>query len=104
MTLYLNADPDPVRLQSDVNLRQLVYSLQTLQGRAPLWASTAVKILNFDFNTDLEPSLDSYADSDPVSLNNADPVSLNNANPQRCQKFLPRTGWIIFSTDWDTEH
>ncbi len=68
--LHSNGDPYPAPHQSDMNLRSLVYS-PPLASRAPLWASVPplwastgfpcfflpVKLLNIDFNADLDPLL-----------------------------------------------
>ncbi len=84
-------DPDPVLLQSDGNLRPLVYRPSrapylTLQAPLvsahgpPLLYFEPLKLLYFDFNADLDPvflfnaNLDSY----PCPKKNADP------DPQPC--------------------
>ncbi len=74
----VDSDPnlDPAPLQSDGNLRPLVYRPPRAlfwASKPPLLASTALKLLNFDFNADPDPAFNSNADPDPASKNNADP-------------------------------
>jgi hypothetical protein len=76
-----NADPDPAPLQSDGNLRLLVYRPcegSILFSRPPLWASTAfhgppwlysepLKLFNFDFDADPVPYPAFWSNVDPDS-------------------------------------
>jgi hypothetical protein len=84
---YFNANPDPAPLQSDGNLRPLVYrppglhiepplpqaSIVSVQG--PTWLCfETLNMLNFDFNADSDP------DPDPASKDNANPIQIRINN------------------------
>jgi hypothetical protein len=86
-------DPDPVHLQSDRNLRPLVYRLPGFHLSLHALIVNAhgltrlhfepLNLLNFYFNADPAPAFHSNADPDPASQNNADP----ELQP-RCKPFL----------------
>ncbi len=66
-------DPDPALHQSDGNLRPLVSRSSIVSLQASIVSVSTqtcfepLKLLKFDFNTDLDPAFHSNIDPDPVS-------------------------------------